>query len=65
MIDAIEKQTNYRDFNIQIINRYFDAEYEMEKLDCFKICAPKSYVILQKMQMIKETSEEEFVDAKN
>ena len=64
MIDAVEKQTNYRDFNIQIINRYFDAEYEMEKLDCFKICAPKSYAILQKMKMIKETSEEEFVDAK-
>lgn len=64
IISNIEDQTNYRDFNIQIIDRFIDDEYNVADLSCFSICASKAYSILQELQGIKIKSEEEFLEAK-
>lgn len=65
LISNIEDQTNYRDFNIQIIDRFINDEYKVADLSSFSICASKAYSILQELQAIKLKSEEEFVDVKN
>ena len=64
LISNIEDQTNYRDFNIQIIDRFINDEYKVADLSSFSICASKAYSILQELQAIKLKSEEEFVDVK-
>lgn len=64
LISNIEDQTNYRDFNIQIIDRFINDEYKVEDLSSFSICASKAYSILQELQAIKIKSEEEFLDVK-
>lgn len=63
-INCIEELTNYRDFNIQIINRYFESEYDVSELSYLKLCAPKAHDILQNLQRIRGGSEKEFNDAK-
>ena len=64
LISNIEDQTNYRDFNIQIIDRFINDEYKVEDFSSFSICASKAYSILQELQAIKIKSEEEFLDVK-
>ena len=63
-INCIEELTNYRDFNIQIINRYFESDYDVSELSHLKLCAPKAHDILQELQKIRGGSEEAFNDAK-
>lgn len=59
IINAIEERTNYRDFNIQILNCYIKQKYHISDIYYLKLCSPKVYRILQELKSIGEISKEE------
>lgn len=67
IICKIEALTNYRDFHIQILQRYVeeaDSEFDDEEILSFEICSPKVYTLLCQLKQKKKQSEMEYQNVK-
>lgn len=66
-IAEIEKSTNFRDFNIQLITQYVivkDSSFHDDEVSFIKDCAPETHWLLQQLRTIKQNSEEDYLKAR-